>query len=435
MATAAKKLEVVVETTDIIVAVAANPGIVLLDNEKFDAFYDKLKADAEAIPVDLTTKKGRDALASCAATIRSEKARIDKDRLRLTKEWRDMVSQVNSAWNGIEERLTGLAVEVRAPLTAWEEAEKAREDAAKALIAGIWAACEILIDDTAADVAARGTAVWNTELDPELLGARLDEAQSAKTIAVDRLKEALARLKREEADRAELEKLRAAEAERVRIEEEKAAAAEIERQQIEAERIAEEQRKAAEQAEAEKLAAAEKAAEERVRAEAERAAQEERDRVQREHEATLAAEREKSAKLERGRQMLAYIREVVAGRIGGQVQPFGVLLRELESKIDVNEADYGDMCAEIEQARVDGLANLNAAMERQAAQTQAEEDRRAEQARLAEEHERQQNRKHRASIMSDVKQDIMTCGVDEETAKKIVLAIVAGSVRHTAVAF
>src|SRR3546814_847019 len=83
---------------------SAAAAIVLFDSDKFDAFYSRLKADVEAVPVDLTTKKGRDAIASVAAKVRSEKAGIDKDRLRLTKEWRDATAKGNGAWNEIKER-------------------------------------------------------------------------------------------------------------------------------------------------------------------------------------------------------------------------------------------------------------------------------------------------------------------------------------------
>ncbi len=435
MATAAKKVEVLPAEdagTDIVVAVNANPGIVLLDREKYSVWYEARLAEGKAIPADVSVKKNRDALRSFAADVRSDKAGIKKARLRLTEEWRTMTAQANAAGKEIDEQLESLAVEIRQPLTDWEAAEEAREEAAKALIAGIWAACEISIDDTADDVMTRGTDVWNTKLDPELLGARLDEATSAKSIAVERLKTALARLKKEEADRAELEKLRAAEAERARAEEEKAAAAEIERQRIEAERLAEECRIAAEKADADRIAAAEQAAADKAAKEAQDAADAERDRIAREHEAELNAERDARLKVERearaGREMLAYIREVVAGRIGGQVQPFGVLLRELESKVVIVGQGYGDMEAEIEQARVDGLASLNAAMERQAAQRKAEEDRIAEQ-------ERQQNKANRAAKKTAAKQAIMTCGASEETAQKIVLAIIAGEIPAVTLAF
>jgi colicin import membrane protein len=436
MATAAKLKPVPADEpgTDMIAIVMQTPVVVLTDAKQRSSLYAHIEREIEAFVPDVTTNKGREAIKSLAFKVTKTKTAIDAAGKLLNEEARSKINLVDEARRDARNTLDILAERARKPLTDWEEAEAARVKDCRDQIDGIHIAAIIAPEDTADAVRARGTMIWSIRLDPDHFLDMLPEAQAAKDSAVATLKAALVRLEREEADRAELEKLRAAEAERVRIEEEKAAA-EIERQAAEAKRIAEEQRLAAEKADAERIAAAEKAAEERAREAADQAAQAERDRVKREHEAVLAAEREKSAKMERGRQMLAYIREVVGGRIGPDVQPFGILLRELESKIDVNEADYGDMCAEIEQARIDGLANLNEQMERQAARRKAEEDRKAEHERQEEERKRQENRAHRSKIMGEVKADLMTFGVDEETARKIVTGIVAKTVRHTAVAF
>lgn len=361
--------------TDIVVAVAQNPGIVLLDSQKFDAFYEKLKAKAPA-DVDVSTRKGRETLRSFAAEVRSEKAAIDKARLRLTKEWRDMTSQANAAGKVIEERLEGLAVEVRAPLTAWEEAEKARVAECQAAIETLRAAAIVTPEDTSAAVRERGKAIWETAIDADRFGDLFDDAETAKAQTVATLKAALARLTQEEADRAELERLRAEaaareEADRLAAE---AAAEKARAEQAERDRLAEAERQRIAAAEA---AAAEAARLEQARAdaaaaaqrEAERLAQEERDRVQREHEAALAAERQRAEEAERAAQ-----------------------------------ADRDRIAAE-EAARA------------------------AEAKRLADEQAaREANQKHRTTVKPAAKEAIMTCGVSEECAQKIVLAIIAGEV-------
>src|SRR3546814_11301586 len=76
---------------------SAAAAIVLFDSDKFDAFYSRLKADVEAVPVDLTTKKGRDAIASVEAKVRSEKEGVDKERIRLNKEGREANGRGNGA--------------------------------------------------------------------------------------------------------------------------------------------------------------------------------------------------------------------------------------------------------------------------------------------------------------------------------------------------
>lgn len=283
--------------TDITIMVERDHSIVLFDTEKFDVWYEKLKANAPT-DADVQTKKGRDVLRSYAADIRSQKAAIDRDRLRLTKEWRDMTSQVNEAGKLINERLDKLADEVRAPLTEYEEAEKARVAQCREIIEDFKHDAIVTLEDTADSVRKRGMHVWNIALDPDRFGDMLGEAEAAKGIAVETLKAALVRLTKEEADREELAKLRAAEEDRAAREAAEREAQEAERQRVEAERAAEERRIAAEKADAERIAAAEKEAAERAQREAEAAAQAERDRIEREHAEALAAERRRAEEAE-----------------------------------------------------------------------------------------------------------------------------------------
>jgi colicin import membrane protein len=401
--------------TDIAVQVERDHSIVLFDTEKFDVWYEKLKANAPT-DADVSTKKGRDTLRSYAADIRSQKAAIDRDRLRLTKEWREMTSQVNDAGKLINERLDKLADEVRAPLTEYEEAEKARVAECRAVIDGLKAAAVVTMEDTASDVRDRGMSVWSTKIDADRFGDMAGEAEAAKGIAVETLKAALARLTKEEEDRAELAKLRAAEEERTRIEEEKAAAAEIERKVADAARIEEERKAAAEKEEADRIAQAARDAEQKARDEA-------------------AAELEAAeAKRRHARQIIEHIKQVGLGMIGGQPYPYGILLHELTDKIVIND-DLGDMQGEVAAIRDATLATVNAAMERDAERAKRDEEA-AEKQRLADEQAaRDADKAHRSAVMKAAKEAIMTCGTDEDTAKKIVLLIRSGEVPNVTLRF
>lgn len=410
--------------------------LILLDKPSYSQFYERMKATTDAHVPDTTTAAGRDEITALAFKVTKSKTAIERVSKDLTEDWRAKTSAVNAARNLIVAELDELAASVKRPVTEWRKAEDDRKAANADVLTQIRADAAVQFDDTAESVTARGKAVWALTFDPpQWTPEEAEQAEAAKHATVNALVAVRDRLEKEEAERAELEALRAEKEARELREREETEARERRESEAEAARQAEERRAAIEQAEKDRIAAAEQAAADRAREDAERAAQDERDRVQREHDEALATEREKSAKMERGRQMLAYIREVVGGRIGPDVQPFGILLRELEIKIDVNEADYGDMCAEIERARIDGLANLKEQMERQAARRQEEEDRKAEHERQEEERKRQENRAYRSKIMGEVKADLMTFGVDEETAKKIVTGIVAKTVRHTGIAF
>ncbi|MBL9070449.1 MAG: hypothetical protein JNM03_10710 [Sphingopyxis sp.] len=361
--------------TDIIEAVSAQPGLVLLDSVKFDEFYERLKAKAPS-DVDASTGAGRDKLRSFAAEVRREKAAIDKARLNLTAGWRDMTKQANEAGKVINERLEQLAIDVRKPLTEWEEAEKAREAEVDRIITALRSARFVPMGEISETIRARGTAAHEVEITREQFQDRFEEAEREKKDTVAHLFTALQAAEKGEADRAELERLKAEAAERERAEQEKREAEEAEARRAEEDRLAEERRVAAEQAEKERVEAAAREAEDRARREAEEAAEAERQRVQREHEEALAAERARAEESER-----------------------------------VAQAERDRVAAE-EQARKDAEAR------------EAEEKAK-----------REANQAHLAKVMGAAKTAIMSCGVDEETAKKVVLAIKAGLVPAVTIAF
>lgn len=361
--------------SDIVEAVAKQPGIVLLDRAKFSAWYEKLKAEAPA-DVDISSAKGRDIVRSYAAKIRSEKAAIDKERLRLTADWRGMVKQANDAGNEIREQLDALAAEIRKPLTEWEEAEKAREAEIERIIGLFKSARFIPMGETADSLRERGTIIHNIAIDPDLFQDRAEDAETEKKETVSHLFAALKVAEKAEADRAELERLQREAAEREEAERAKREAEEAEARRVEDEKRAEEARIAAEKAEQDRIAAAAREAEEKARREAEDAAEAERQRIAREHEEALAAERAAREKAEQDA-----------------------------------------------QAERDRIAAEEA--ERKAAK-QREADEKA--AREADE-------RHRNAVKTAAKKAIMSCGADEDTARKIVLSIQAGEVPRVRLEF
>jgi hypothetical protein len=364
--------------TGIVPVIEAPAQVVLFDSTKFSEFYDKLKADVQAVPIDLKTDKGRKAIASAAAKVRSEKASIDRDRKRLTQQWRDMTAQVNGAWKSIETQLDDLAVEARRPLTEWEEAEKARVEACNAIITELALAGVVTLDDTAAVVRERGAKVWAQVIDPARFGDLTQQAQQAKDHAVETLKNALARLTREEAERAELEKLRAEAAERERIEAERLATEQAAQRAAEEAQRRQEEIERAEKAEKERNARIAAEAEERAKLAAEEAAEADRKRIQREHDEALAAERRR--------------------------------------------AEEAEQAAHAERDR--------------AAQEKADREA-AEKAEAAEQAKRDKNRAHRAQVMGEAKVSIMAAApsLDDATAVLIVKAIVAGKIPNVTLRF
>ena len=352
--------------------------IVLTDDQAFDAFYERMKAETDKHEPDVTTDKGRKAVIALARRVTTTKTAITAAAKGLTEAWRDQTNKVNAARRPIEERLAALADEVRRPVTEWEAAEAARVERNRVRIQAIRDAGIVREDDTAASVEARGRETWALSPSEDFYAAETEAFAAAKDATVKVLVVARDRLQQEEADRAELARLRQEAAERAereaaeQAERDRVAAVErAEREAREAEEARQRDEEVAKQREADRIAEAERAAEQRARDEAERQAQAERDKVQREHDCELAEARQRAE--------------------------------------------------DAEQAR---LAELHQQKVAEAARRQAVFDAQAERERIAaEDARRAKNRAHVASVMSGAKVAIMSCGVTEDQAKAIVTAI------------
>ena len=377
MARAAQKVDAPIADHDAIKReVADKPIIVLMDPAKLEAYVAALRAEVAECPGDVDTARGRDVIRANAAEIGKKKSAIDRERLRSTEEWRNNINTVNAAGKLVKERLQALQDETRAPLTAWEEREASRKAEAEAILADMKAAAVVQVGDTVDALRERLDRIRSRNLSDEMFGPRIEEVTDLRDETVASLQAAIERAEQEEADRAELARLRAEREQRereeaARREREAEEAAAAERQRIEAEAEARRQAEEAARLERERQEAAARAARE-----AEERAQAERDRVQREHEEQLAAERRRAEEAER-----------------------------------------------VAQAERDRIAAEQAERERQ------EREQREERAR------READQAHRTAVKGKVKQAMMSCGADEDTARKIVLAILAGEVPHTTISF
>lgn len=424
---AVKPKEAIVDFDAIKKEVADNPIILFMDASKLIAYVAALRDEVENNPGDVGTVKGRDIIKSNAAEIGRKKTAIDKERLRKTEEWRSMTATVNAAGKAVKEALQALQDETRAPLTAWEEREEARRSEAEEIIADMKTSIVVQVGDTADALRERLDRIRSRNLSDEMFGPRIEEVTDLRDEAVAALQAAIARVEQEEADRAELTRLREEREQRARddaarLEQEEREKAEAEQQRLNEEAEIQRQAEAAARIEQERQDAADAAARE-----VEQRAQAERDRLE-------EVQRAIEAKRTYARQIIEHIREVGQGRIGGATYPYPILLRELTDKIVIND-DMGDMQGEVRAVLDATLVAVQAAFER--AQERAAREAREEEERKVEEERRarEDNRAHRSAIQREVKEAIMSCGADEETAKKIVLAILAKTVPHTTIAF
>lgn len=87
--------------------------VILLDDKKFDQFYDKVKGETDAFEPDVSTAAGRDKVKSMAFRVTRTHTALDKAALELTAAWREQTNTVNASRKTMVERLKALADEVR----------------------------------------------------------------------------------------------------------------------------------------------------------------------------------------------------------------------------------------------------------------------------------------------------------------------------------
>ncbi|EKN9333501.1 hypothetical protein PZF08_002875 [Escherichia coli] len=267
------------EIMDLVVIEKKNAMAVFTNNDQLDPLIEAIEKEARSLVPDVTTKKGRDAIASMAHKVARSKTYIDNAGKDLVAELKALPKQIDESRRVVRERLDALKDEVRRPLTEWE-AEQERIKAEEAM--------------NALHVEALA---MNEEFDRQL-AARIESDHEMALLMNDTFD-------REQADKAaEAERQRIAHEEEIKRMAAAAAAREVEqRAQREREEAAHREavlKAQAEQAERDRIAAEKKAeADKQAAIEAERRkAQEEADRIRREAEqreqARLAEEKRKA---------------------------------------------------------------------------------------------------------------------------------------------
>ncbi|BBW45678.1 hypothetical protein STN0717ENT73_19920 [Enterobacter cloacae] len=271
------------EVTDLVVIEKQNAMAVFTTKEQLDPIIEAIEKEARSLVPDVSTRKGRDAIASMAHKVARSKTYIDNAGKDLVAELKALPKQIDESRRIVRERLDALKDEVRRPLTEWE-AEQERIKAEEAMNT-LHAEALVMNEEFDSQLAARIEAdhemalLMNDKFDRDREEQRR-QAEQAQREHEERIKreaaeqarrdaeakhkaeiEAAARREAEEKARAELAERQRVEAEqraarekqeaeeRARREKEEAVAAERRRQEeAEAARLAEEQRKAEEEA-------------------------------------------------------------------------------------------------------------------------------------------------------------------------------------------
>ncbi|WP_288099801.1 hypothetical protein [Pseudomonas sp.] len=221
-------------------------------------FIEAVKDEVCAEVPDLTTKKGRDRIASLSATVSKRKAAVEKPG-------RDYLRHIKALPKVVEDELREFVIamntlrdQVRQPLTDWEAADTARKDRH---VDAIQAIEDLAVDLgllTASELRAGITTAEAVQIDKHWEEFEVEAART-KDHVLTRLRAALSAREQYEAEQAELARLRAeVEAQAQRDREAQIAREAEERARREAEQRAQAERDAAAKREAEAKAAADR---------------------------------------------------------------------------------------------------------------------------------------------------------------------------------
>lgn len=249
----------VIEQNAIVVAFQKENGI--------QDLFDRMAEQARSIVPDVTTKKGRDAIASQAYKVSKSKTAVDnhgKDLVAGIKAQAALIDKDRKAWR---DQCDALRDEIRKPLDDWEQAEADRVAKHQAVIRAIHSLHdENILNKESREIKGYIFDLENMEIDSSFEEFE-QEAKIAKFETLEKLRTALTAREKYEAEQAELERLRQAEIERQQKERDEA----IARQAAEQARIEAENKAKAEREQAEKLARQSAEREARLKAEKEAA--------------------------------------------------------------------------------------------------------------------------------------------------------------------
>jgi chromosome segregation ATPase len=267
----------------------------------------KIEAEARSIVPDLSTAKGRKAIASTARRVATSKGALDNLGKDLVSEWKSKAKSVDAERRLIRKRLDDLRDEIRQPLTDWENAEEAREQAERE-------AAELEYDHERAlndnEMHDREQELIRREAEQARIEQERADKEAAEQVEAERVQNE-ARIAKEAEERAQAEaeaKVKAAndaaeKAKRDKIEAEQRASIQAEIAEDDRKALIERERQRGIQVEADKKAALEKAEADKIEAAA-LAKQAQIDAAA--EEKRLAAERQ--AKLEADKKHIGKIR-------------------------------------------------------------------------------------------------------------------------------
>ncbi|MDZ5602562.1 hypothetical protein SJI00_07230 [Pseudomonas sp. RP23018S] len=256
-----------------------------------EPYLQKIRDEIDAFVPDVTTRKGRDAIASIAYKVARSKTALDNVGKELVAELKEIPKKIDAERKRMRDKLDAWQEEVRRPLNEWQAAEDARIDRHNDRLNWL----KTLADDLG-ELSSLHIKGLIAEAEGMQLGAHWEEFEAEAANNKDRvlttLRATLQKREQFEAEQAELSRLRReaeerAEADRIRQAQEQAV--EAERQRIALQQQAERDAAARREQELLDQAAAQKRASEQAARDAEAAAERQRFELQQQAEQSKRA--------------------------------------------------------------------------------------------------------------------------------------------------
>lgn len=308
--------------TELAVVPPQETALAVYSTEKgLEPWLQKIRTEIDGFTPDISTRKGRDAIASMAYKVARSKTALDEVGKKLVADLKEVPKKIDAERKRVRDTLDSWQEEVRRPLNEWQAAEDARVDKHNDAIERIRLLSVDLDGITAEDLADRVA-----QLEAVAMGDDWEEfepeAARAKDKALVLLRAALTARQQYEAEQLELARLRKEKEERDKKDHEERIAREAaERATREAEEKARFEREAAEKRIRDEKAAADKRESDLKLAAAEserKAEQAKREQIESEQKAErdrLAAIESQKAAVEQAKQQEAARQKAAADEI------------------------------------------------------------------------------------------------------------------------
>ena len=195
--------------SDLIVVTPDTKAIEIYDAKKLPLILEAIEKEVRSFVPDLKNATTRKEIASIAHKVSRSKTFLDEKGKGLTEEWRAKVGAINEQRSQIKERMDALKIEVRKPLTEFEESEKVRVKTYRAHIDVMEKLGDRLfnLSLTSNEVSRNIEKLNDWVIDEEWLEFE-EEAIETRSKSIESAKETLEEIKVKEEEAIELKKLR-----------------------------------------------------------------------------------------------------------------------------------------------------------------------------------------------------------------------------------